>query len=336
VNRALGLVTAALAAVVLASACKGRAAEDPDLPALRAEVATLREAAEARFRSDTLLAPLMADSTTIAVGLRVVTVRDLLAAAVPRYLQDVKLHIRPNVVVREEDEVRVRVGPVSVYAGRWHLAVTIRRVDARLRADSIDLVVTRADRIEVTVPVHVVDGSGDALIDFRWDAARVTGVVCGDFAVREEFSGYVEPRTYRMRGRFELITEDGALIARPVVEQRIPVSPQPTQASWERVRTILNEQNHIFKCGIALSPERMETMLRELLTKGFRFRLPSSILRPVPLPASLLDEVDVAGRRARVTVRPQPPLLTADWLWLRANVDVTASGDAPILLDSVR
>ena len=320
-----------LIACAAATACdRGAGSRAAGLPELRTEVESLRLAAAARIRSDSLLRPLLADSTALIVGLHVGTVRALLTAAATRYLTDVKLHLRPDVRITETDEVRVGIGPLRVGAGHWDLAVTIERIDATLRADSIGLVVSDSSRIDIDLPVHVSGGSGDATIDFHWDAAVVASVVCGDFDVRERLSAYVEPRSYRIRGYFELVNEGEGLVARPVVRQRIPVSPQPTAASWARVREILNEQNHIFNCGLALSPSGMEAMLRDLLTRGFRFRLPQSILRPVPLPASIANEVDVAGRRVAIAVAPAPPRLTADWIWLRGEVDAIAIDAAPI------
>jgi hypothetical protein len=121
------------------------------------------------------------------------------------------------------------------------------------------------------------------------------------------------------------------------VAQRILVSPQPTEASWARVREILQEQDRIFNCGLALSAEGMENMLRDLLTRGFRFRLPESILRPVPLPASIADQVEVAGRTAVITLRSAPPMLVGDWIWLRGEVEaVRMGGEAITVRDEVR
>jgi hypothetical protein len=327
-----------LALALLLAGCTVYDVEEAErgVVALRDEVAALRDAAGERLVQDTLLANVIGDENVLAVGLRVATVRDMLSSTASRYLSGVQLHVRPNVVVREGDTVSVGVGPLRVVAGTWELAVTILRVEALLHAGSIDVAVTDSSRLDLTVPVHVSEGTGAALIDFRWDAAMATSVVCADFAVHETFTGYVEPRTYRMRGSFRLVTEDGGLVAKPAVLDRISVSPRPTAASWARVREILQEQNRIFNCGIAMSPSGMETMLDELLTKGFRFRLPSSLFPAVPLPGSISNEVDVAGRRAALSIIPEAPELTARWLWLRASVRASAHGKAPIQVDPVR
>jgi hypothetical protein len=333
--------TLACALLLGASGCGGRsdARAAAELAALRAEVAALRAAAAAAFEAEA------ADAADAAVGeapdragdaivvaLRVAMVRDVVAGAAERYLARVRLHLRPDVVVRAGDEVRVRAGPINAYAGRWELAVTIRRIDALLEVGRLDLAAGDADRLDLTVPVHIRSATGDALIDFSWNAARLAGVICSDFTVHEPFAGIVLPRTEVLRGHFRLITEDGRVVAQPALRDRIPVRPVPTEESWERIREILREQNRIFNCGLALSPDGVERMLRDLLTRGFRFNLPSSILRPMPLPGSIINEVEVGGRAVAVEVLPEPPHLTRDWLWLQAAVRAVAADDEPIPL----
>lgn len=301
--------------------------EEAALAALRAEVAALQRAAAGRLRPDSAMDAILAEGEAVVVGLRTPVVRDILSHAAVRYLADVRLHLREDVVVTEEDDVHVRIGPIRPNVGQWRLVLTIRRIDARMAAESVQLTVADSTRIEVVVPVHVSEGSGEALLDFEWDAATLTSVVCGDFSVRERFSGYVSPRTVMLRGHFVLATVGDTVVAQPVVSERIPVSPQPTEASWQRVRGILNEQNSIFNCGLALSPPKMETLLRGLLTRGFRFRFPQSVLRPLPVPVSIVNKVAVDGRTVDIAVRPLPPRLTPDWLWLRAAV--AAEGERP-------
>ncbi|MGH7504572.1 MAG: hypothetical protein ACRELX_02935 [Longimicrobiales bacterium] len=319
------------ALILVFAGCGPRSpATEEGLVELRREVDALRSAAADRLAADSLIAGSPADSNAVLVGLRTSMLRAVLGRAAARYFDDVRLHIRDTVVVTEDGDVRVRIGPVRVYAGQWDLTVSILRIDARLRADSLRLVFDDSSRIGIQLPVHVTDGSGEAMIDFAWDAATVTSVVCGDFSIRERFAGVVEPRTYQVRGAFLVEAGEEQIIARPVMTNRIGVSPQPTADSWARVREILNRQNHIFDCGLALSPPRMEAMLRDLLTRGFRFRLPESILRPLPLPASIGNEVDVAGRRVRVEIRPLAPRFSEEWLWLGAAVDAAALTQAPI------
>jgi hypothetical protein len=324
-------VLLSMAVAVALGACGDRdSARETSLERLRDEVRALTDSAAARSRADGWTVAVDGDSALIAVGIRTAALEEILSAAASRYLDDVRLHLDLDVVVSAGDEVRVRAGPVNAFAGRWELAVTVRRVDAVLSAESIDLVPADSNRIDLTVAVHIGAATGTALIDFRWDAAPLARVVCGDFRINESFTAFAHPRTDVMHGYIDVVEEEGRLLARPVLRDRIFVSPRPTEESWERLREILREQNRIFNCGLALSPERMETMLRDLLTRGFRFDLPSSVLRPIPLPGSVLNEVEVAGRRVAITVIPDAPRLIDERLWLRARVRPTALDDEVI------
>lgn len=323
----LRITLTCLATLVTVGCRVERTGEEATLATLRAEVASLQLAAAGRLRPDSTMDAILAEGEAVVIGLRTQVVRDILSHAAVRYLADVRLHLHEDVVVTEEDDVRVRIGPIRPNVGQWRLVLTIRRIDARMTAESVQLTVSDSNRIDVVVPVHVREGSGDALLDFQWDAAALTSVVCGDFSVSERFSGYVAPRTVTVRGHFVLEMAGDTVVARPVVTERIPVSPQPTEASWERVRAILNEQNNIFNCGLALSPPKLEALLRDLLTRGFRFRFPQSVLRPLPVPASIVNTVAIDGRTIDIAVRPLPPRLTTEWLWLRAAVD--AQRDRP-------
>jgi hypothetical protein len=324
-----------LPVLVLAASCSrgdpARAAAD--LEALRAEVRDLAGSAALRTGTGAVVESDDGAASVIAVGVRVETLREIVSSAASHYLDEVQLHLRLNAVVRAGDDVRVRAGPATVTAGRWDLAVTVQRVDAVLSAGAIEITAADSNRLDLVVPVHVSNATGRALIDFNWDARRLASVVCSDFAIREPFDAYVAAHTQRVRGHFVVTTDNGAMVARPVLRDRIFVSPRPTEQSWERVREILREQDRIFRCGLALSPERMEQMLRELLTQGFRFALPASILRPVPLPGSVLEEIEVAGRRVALAVTPQVPRIAGERLWLRAAVSPTALDDEPIRID---
>jgi hypothetical protein len=323
----------ALACVAACAACARQdpAAAEAELMALREEVRSLADSAA--LRQEGIESSDTDTVSTIAIALRVETLREILSFAAASYLDDVRLHLNLDVVVRAGDEVRVQVGPANVRAGRWDLAVTVQRVDALLRAGRIEVAVGDSNRLDITVPVLVREARGHAMIDFTWDAARLASVACSDFAVSEPFHGFVRPHTQRLRGYFLVVAENGRMVARPVLRDNVFVSPQPTDESWERVREILRDQNQIFRCGLALSPDRMEQMLRDLLTQGFRFRLPASLLRPIPLPGSFIDEIEVAGRRATVRVTPEFPRLTDDRLWLRAAVRASALDDDPIRMD---
>jgi hypothetical protein len=65
--------------------------------------------------------------------------------------------------------------------------------------------------------------------------------------------------------------------------------------SWKRVRTTLAEQDRLFRCGLALDPDRIIGRLRRRLRREFTVRLPRMLFRPVDLPAGFRQSVAVEG-----------------------------------------
>lgn len=325
--RRAGAATVAGLCACLAACSSGPSVDE--IQTLRREVDLLRDSLAARGRRPAdLIAGAGARPGDVVIGLRTGMVVEVISAAAARYLSDVRLHLRGAVDVGAGDDVRLSLaGLFDVSVGHWTVDVTIERIDARLRADSILLSVPDSQHLAVTVPVQVLDGGGDAVVDFRWDARRVTSVVCGDFAIRERFSATVEPRTHRVEGYFVLRPDSAGVTAVPVMTEEVSVSPRPTAESWRRVRAVLEDQDRLFNCGLAISREGMESLLRDLLAEGFRFRLPASILRPVPLPASVADRVEVAGRSLAVGLETRPPRLGPEWMWLAARVRVAEGAE---------
>lgn len=316
----------ALLALTLSAGCGGGpepGADDIPLDSLRSEVEALRDSLAFRLADDSLVRAVSADTGHILLGLSVPFVERVIHSATRIYLDDVRLHLEPDLVVREEDEVKVKLGPVRITAGRWSLRVTVRRIEVLLRADTLELAVADSDRLHLAVPVQVREGTGRATIDFEWDAATAASVVCRDFQVREDFTGTVAPRVHRVEGSVTFVSEDDRIVARPVqTGRRLLVQPEPTEESWRKVRELLERQNNIFRCGLALDPDKMEELLRGLLRKGFRFRLPESIFQPIPLPASVHESLSLEGKEYLLGVHPVTLRLSPDALWYGVRVEV--------------
>lgn len=324
-GRLLGAVAVAFCATSVA--CSPKSGSGPqaaaDREALVAEVEALRDSVATLLHNDPVFQVASADSGHVMIGVHADFLEEAVRQAASVYLDTVSLHIEPNVVVEEGEPVRVRIGPVRVTVGSWKLQVTIERIEARLLAQSIDISMADSTRLALKMRVETRDGAGRANIDFEWDAGTVTSVVCRDFAVHERFDGVVASRAYDVEGAFVFRAEGGSIIAQPEwTGDRLTVSPQPTPESWERVREILARQNHIFRCGLALQPDNMERMLRELLEDGFKFSLPASILGPIPLPAAISESVALEGREYAVAVRPAGLWMTPEALWYSALVEV--------------
>lgn len=323
-----------VAAAVAVTACGWRngAVEEPEMETLRRRVAEARATVEERPAPGTDLSGSGVADAELVVRLRTPLLLRVVESVAALYLDEVVLDLRPDVTVRESEEVQVDLGPLRVTAGEWVLRVRIEEILARLQAGQPQVAVTHAGELAVDLPVDVADGSGRASLDFTWDARSVAAAVCRDFRVRETFAATVAARTYLLSGHFDLRLLDGVLSITPRFPQSLEVRPEPTAESWRRVREILESQDRIFRCGLALDPDGLEAELRRLLRVGFRFRLPDDVLRTVRLPARVGGDVAVAGRRFAATADTAGVRLGPDWLWYGIDLSLAPDGaeDPPI------
>ena len=173
--------------------------------------------------------------------------------------------------------------------------------------------------------MQIDDAIGTAALAFRWDATAVASAVCGDFKVNESFSATVASRTYDLDGHLRVMAATDRVVLTPEFSQRLFVRPEPTAASWARVREILDRHNNIFRCGLALNPDDMERKIRELLHRGFGFQLPNSILQPIALPATVSEHIEVGGNPLQVSAVLAGIKLRSDWLWYGIEIELTTS-----------
>lgn len=310
-----GPATAVLC-VIVAVGCGGQGTPEVELEELRRHVAGVRASVEARLATRTILEGSGLEDADVTLRLATPMLLEIVSRVTGRYLDDVDLDLRPDTVVRQGADVRVSAGPVRVRAGRWDLTLTIRRIRARLAARAPEVGVAEdIQGLRITLPVEVLGGSGEADVEFRWVAARFAGAVCRDFEVRERFAATVSPRGYTLAGRLALRLEGDGIVLDPEFGERRLVQPEPTAESWRRVRELLERQDRIFRCGLAIDADDMEARLRDLLRRGFRFRLPDSVLRPIRLPGRVVESVDVHGRGLRVVGTAAGLELGPAWLW---------------------
>lgn len=299
---------------------------DPDpgrVSALEAEIERLQADFEVRTGADPLLAAAAAADGDVLIAIRTGLVQEVAGWAARSYLNDVRLHLAPNVTVEEGDDVRVSIGPIRARAGEWKVRVTILRVAAMLSADTIALAYADSLRMSTAVAVAVSEAEGDAVVDFTWDAATLASVVCRDFEINESFGGVVAPFTYRVSGAFRFEADRGGIVATPEFDRpRMHVSPRPTEASWERVKALLDHQNNIFRCGLALQPDDLVEKLERLLGEGFDFRLPDVLFRPIRLPARVADQVSIRDEALDVISTPVHLRLTPEAIWYGSDVYV--------------
>ena len=167
-------------------------------------------------------------------------------------------------------------------------------------------------------------------MDFAWDGRSVGGLVCRDFSLHRELEGTLDGRHYPVAGAFRLTTQGDRFVAEPIfAERRFHIEPKLTAASWMLVADALVEQDRVTRCGIALDPEDIRRRLERLLARGFDVTLPSSLFRPVDLPASIAHETEVDGRRIALAADARELRVTPEGVWLGVGVASRAGGHTP-------
>lgn len=319
----MALILAILAGGV--GAC-GRGGGEPKanaqrLAELRRDHEALHDTLESLVAGDTLLVEAAADSGQVILALRETLMERLIQEVTLRYLNRVELHLAPNVQVEEGGEIKVKTFLGRITAGDWQVNLTIHRIRGVLRAKPPRLSVTGTNRLHLVMPVVLEEGQGAGTIRFRWDARSVASVVCRDFETSQAVNGVVRSQEYEIDGDFVLSSTERTVIAQPEFpEEKFRIRPDLSPESWAEVQRLLESQDKITKCGIAMNPPDVIQKLRELSLKGFNIKLPRSIFRPVELPASVRESVTVEGRQVDLGVQPSTLRVTPNTFWYSAAV----------------
>jgi hypothetical protein len=316
-------VGALVAAVLVAGlAYWDRRASDSDrVRELKSLHESLRRRLESHVGAEPLLAQAEVDSGDVVVAIRTPYMGDIIRDMTRRYLDRVTLDLQPDIHVHETGELKKKTFLGTVTLGVWDVKVDIARLQGMLSADAPHLEVAPGNSVRMRVPVSMKSGRGSGTLEFTWTAKGVTNMVCRDFTVREDLEATVFPEQYRVRGGFTLAAEGDRIVARPLFPRdkhrvRVDLTPE----SWDRVKAALVAQDTFGKCGIAMEPEDVLIKLRKLGEKGFEFRLPPSLFRPVELPAGLHSQAEVEGRKVEVQIESRLLSLTPEVLWYGADI----------------
>lgn len=288
--------------------------------ALRQEVNRLeveRDRLRARLDAGLTTDPRLAGmpSQPLRVGIPTSLLRTVTSSLVTSVADRVTLELG-GLRVQRSGEIR-RV----ISLGEYHLDVLLTRVTARLKADA-PTITFGGNRINFTVPVRVLSGSGEAVINFEWDGRGLSGAVCGDMQVKEKVTGTVAPARYVLRGAVQLSGTSDAIVARPAIPtQRIRVQVSPSQASWAAVQQILDSQGGV--CGFVLDRVDIAGAINNVLRRGFNVRLPTNRIGSLSLPVGVSPSLTVDGRPLLLTVTAVPPTITEHAVWLGADLAMT-------------
>jgi hypothetical protein len=158
-------------------------------------------------------------------------------------------------------------------------------------------------------------------VRFKWDGRGVASVVCHDFQVTRQVNGRLLAEDYTVNGSVRLLAGPQSVRAEPVFPNRafrLKVDLLP--ASWSEVRSAVEEQDKLLRCGLAIDPEDVLPRLSQLLREGFELKLPRAVFRAVDLPGSVGGVVSLAGRTVELTLATEGLEVTPAALWYSASV----------------
>lgn len=293
--------------------------------ALRAELARLTS-------RDPLLVTARRDPGNVAVVLRTSFVQALVRDAVARYLDRVRLDLAPDLRIEQRGKVKVPALFGRITAGSWRARIRLERVEALLAAGPPTLTTAKDNRLGMTVPLRISEARGTGSVRFAWDASGVAAAVCRDFRTSLRIQASVPPGEYPLLGSVRLGMEAGSLVAIPEAAHRNPGIRLPldlSKASWARVRRVLEGQDKLLRCGIALDPDGVMEKLRALLARGIRLRLPASLFRALTLPGGVQESVQIESRSVELSVRPARLELGPQMVWYSAHVETRIGAPLP-------
>ena len=212
-----------------------------------------------------------------------------------RYLDRVDVQL-DGVHVEKTGEIQKDTFFGKIDAGDWTASIWFPRIRGVLRAGKPRIRLPGKNRVLVEMPVHLERGTGTAQVHFKWDSRSVVNLVCRDFEVSEEMEGSVEPREYPVTGQFTMETGPDDLRALPSFDDRFRIHPVLGAESWAKVRSAIEAQNKIERCGMGLHPEIVMSQLEDLVKAGFVVKLPRKLFRAVRLPTRLTPTVRVQDR----------------------------------------
>lgn len=262
-----------------------------------------------------------APEATVLVSVPAPVAEKLAGQVAVGLLREVRLRLQ-DLHVRKQDEVRAGTLVGHRVLGRFDVRVDVGEVEARLRPGKPRLTFAR-DRVDVTLPVTIAEGSGRGRLHLAWDGRGMGGAVCGDFEATLDVAGRVVPVTHTLDGVFRLSTEESAVVAKPdfgEVKLRVPI--EPSAETWRAVDEGIARRGAV--CRAALKAADVREKLQALLARGLSVTLPRNVLaREMRLPAVVERPVELPHRSMRLEVRPSGLRLEPTRLWYGAAVTVS-------------
>ena len=263
-------------------------------------------------------------------------VKEVAQEVARRYFDRVALDLS-DIEVTKSGEIHADTPVGRVNAGEWTVNVNLLHVRGTLKAKVPRIELKPDNEVDLDLPVLLEEGEGTAALRFAWKSHGLAKIVCKDFETEQEISGRVKPEEYPVRGGFLLTAVKDSLTATPRFDPAFRVKFDLNPESWAKVRTALEHQDDITRCGLAFDPDKVFAQLQELVGKGFVIHLPRKLLRTVTLPVAVTESVEVEDRRVGVAVTNNALRITPEGLWYSIGIRAEIAGaPRPGALESPR
>ncbi len=297
------------------------------LEALRAERDQLQAAVRAKILARSEKSLKDAPKGGVMIGLPTSLTSSIISQVVTGLFGETTLTLR-NLKVHKEGEVRAKMVVRKRTLGAYVLDVQIHEVQGILRPGPPQLAFGPG-RIDLTLPVRLAEGRGNAQLRFRWDSKGLAAnAVCGDLDVTRSVTGGVEPKDYVVTGSFAIKASGNAITLGPrFPDLAMRIFVDPSDEAWNVVDGVIEEQRK--GCEVALNKVDLKEKLGGILGKGFNVKIPQKIFKPIRLPAGVQQSLDVQGVKIALGVKPTGLLVARDRIWYGAEVAVTKTPAAP-------
>jgi hypothetical protein len=289
---------------------------------LKAERESLQEELRNAMPEDARLAG--APVGGVLIGLPSRLVEGIVSEALSGPLRNVRLLLNDVVKVERSDVIRTRTFLGGMTLGKYDLFVNVQEVEAFMRPGKPKLAFG-ANRIAFELPVRVESGNVKAKIVFKWDGRRLAGVVCGDLNNEHELRATVPAAELILRGRFEVEARGEELVVRPVIAPlEMSFNVDPPQKTWDFLDDLIESKNVV--CEAAIRRAAVGQKVKDLVARGFKFRLPTDWVRSIRLPASFRNSFEVKGTSAGLAIIPRGVSITRTRIWYGADVTLRKEG----------
>jgi hypothetical protein len=178
----------------------------------------------------------------------------------------------------------------------------------------------RKDRIGISLPVRLAEGSGRADLHFQWDSKGLAAnAVCGDVKTTKAVTGGVVPADYRLDGGFVFSSREESVTLTPrFPDLAVRIFVDPSEQAWAVVDEVVKERRK--GCEMALNKVDVKSHLERILGRGFNVKIPQKILKPIRLPAGVSRSLEIQGLEMPVNVSFTGVLVAPDRIWYGADL----------------